>query len=93
MKPDPHKLELCPPNQLRFAGREVGVGATVYLALAALTKAGGRLKRDELCFAVWRSRIVADRRLWSLCHRVSERLGEIGHPARCGADGGYVLLC
>lgn len=88
----PH-LELMPPNQLRYAGRSVPVGATVYLAVRALIETGGRLPRGELCRQVWGTDAVAKRTVWSLCHRVSERLGEVGYPGTCGTDGGDVLLC
>lgn len=86
-------VTLSPPNLIRFGDRETTVGATVYRALCALTEAGGRMPRGDLCFAVWRVRDVRESRVWSLCHRISERLESIGHPERCGADGGYVLLC
>ena len=85
--------ELIPPNRIRFRGQETIVGATVYLALGAIAAAGGRLSKAELCWAVWRERMAGDRRIWSLCHRVNERLGEVGHPGRIGADCGAVLLC
>lgn len=84
---------LTPPNILRFADRETAVGATVYVGLRALTQAGGRMTWGEFCAAVWHTDAVAKRTVWSLCHRINEKLGEVGHPARGGTDAGDVVLC
>lgn len=85
-------LALLPPNQLSYDGRAVPIGATVYLAVRALLDSGGRMPRADLCRAVW-SREASPRALWSLCHRINERLAGIGYPERCGVDAGDVLLC
>ena len=85
-------LVLTAPNRLAHRGREVAVGATVYVALDALLRAGGRVATSDLCAAVWGTEEVAKRTVWSLCHRVGEKLGEVGCDLRCGTDGGDVVL-
>lgn len=86
-----HEIELIPPHKISYAGRETTVGATVYLALHALTERGGRMPLLEFCCAVW-GREMARRAVWSLCHRAGEKLAEVGYPLRPGTDGAEVVL-
>lgn len=91
-RPELDALTLEAPDRLARGERRADVGATVYRALALLRANGGRVPAQSLCLEVWGVPEVARRTLFSLCHRVGEKLGAVGSPLRCGVDGSDVWL-
>lgn len=81
------------PSRLRHGNRTAHLGETVYLALAVLNQAGGRLSAADLCRAVWGVDGVGTKTLRSLLNRITHKLRSVEHPRRVCLDGEDVMVC